>query len=139
MAPRDIKKHNEPTISKCEQIPTPNVAAKKHNPLTIVELVELLQAFNIASFFSKPSFLLDRQLVVRRIAQSIVAPNWIVPRTIGATKGKMEPLKYDKLIFINMANSIVVISSIGNEIDFKVNNIISSMQIIDEQLTFMKS
>ncbi len=38
MAPLEINVHKLPTISISEYKPTPNVAAKKHNPLTTIEI-----------------------------------------------------------------------------------------------------
>ena len=40
MAPLDINVHKEPTISKSLYKPTPNVAAKKHIPITNIELLQ---------------------------------------------------------------------------------------------------
>ena len=68
-----------------------------------------------------------------------MAPNCIVPNTIGATNGKSSPLKYGTAILVNIANSITDISNNGNVYDFSTNNIINNMHIIDELFTLLKS
>ena len=68
-----------------------------------------------------------------------MAPNCIVPNTIGATNGSVIPLKYGIDIFTNIANSIVNISNIGRLNDFSTKNIINRIAIIDEELTLLKS
>lgn len=60
--------HREPIISIFEYAPTPNVAPKKHNPLTIIEPIDVPKAPSIASFLSFPSFLAVIYLVVINIA-----------------------------------------------------------------------
>ena len=60
IAPRDIKVHSAPTISNSEYTPTPNVAAKKHIPLTKIELPEYSKVLYIASFLFKPDFLFSK-------------------------------------------------------------------------------
>lgn len=44
IAPLDINVHKEPIISIFEYAPTPNVAPKKHKPLTIIDPIELASA-----------------------------------------------------------------------------------------------
>ena len=57
IAPLDINVHKLPIISIFEYAPTPNVAPKKHNPLTIIEFIDVPKASDTACFLSLPSFL----------------------------------------------------------------------------------
>ena len=50
IAPLAIKLHSEPIISIFEYAPTPNVAPKKHNPLTTIEPIDSFKASPTASF-----------------------------------------------------------------------------------------
>ena len=68
IAPLDISVHKEPIISILEYTPTPNVAPKKHNPETTIELIDVPSAKSIASFFDFPFFLSFTYLVVISIA-----------------------------------------------------------------------
>ena len=68
IAPLDINVHREPIISILEYTPTPNVAPKKHNPLTTIEPIELSSAFETASFLFCPFFLFVIYFVVIKIA-----------------------------------------------------------------------
>ena len=67
-APLPIKLHIEEIISSLEYIPTPNVAANKQSPLTIIEDTELSREYFILSFGSFPSLRFSRYFVVIRIA-----------------------------------------------------------------------
>ena len=60
--------HKELIISILEYIPTPNVAAKKLNALTMTDCKELSNAVLTASRFSAPWFLALLYLFVIRIA-----------------------------------------------------------------------
>ena len=66
-APLDINVHKEPIISIFEYAPTPNVAPKKHNPLTTIEEIDVDNASFIASCFVLLSFLNVTYLVVIKI------------------------------------------------------------------------
>ena len=57
IAPLAINLHKEPIISIVDTIPTPNVAPKKHIPLTTIELTEFSNALLTASNLSLPFFL----------------------------------------------------------------------------------
>ena len=60
--------HREPIISIFEYAPTPNVAPKKHKPLTTIELIDVPSASSIDVFLSFPSFLFAIYFVVINIA-----------------------------------------------------------------------
>ncbi len=68
IAPLDIKVQSEPIISILEYAPTPNVAPKKHKPLTAIEPIDVPNASSTASCFALPCFLADTYLVVIKIA-----------------------------------------------------------------------
>ena len=68
IAPLAIKLHKEPIISIFEYIPTPNVAPKKHNALTIIDWIDVSKASSIAWCLSFPSILAVLYFVVIKIA-----------------------------------------------------------------------
>ena len=67
-APLDIRVHNEPIISNFEYTPTPNVAPKKHNPLTMIDGTTDAMVILMASSFSLPLLLFVKYVVVISIA-----------------------------------------------------------------------
>ena len=60
IAPLAMREHKELIISILEYTPTPNVAAKKLNALTIIDWIEPSSAVVIDSFLSAP---LERALL----------------------------------------------------------------------------
>lgn len=68
IAPLAISEQREAIMSTFEYRPTPNVAAKKLNALTITDCIDAPKADVIASCFSTPLYLALRYFVVIRIA-----------------------------------------------------------------------
>ena len=68
IAPLEISVQSDPIISILETTPTPIVAAKKHNPLTTIEVTELSNAIFIESSLLVPFCLSSKYLVVINIA-----------------------------------------------------------------------
>ena len=68
IAPLDISVHSEAIIPIFETTPTQMLLQKKHSPLTIIELIDVPNASDIASFLSFPSFLKFIYFVVINIA-----------------------------------------------------------------------
>ena len=68
IAPLAMREQRELIISIFEYIPTPKVAAKKLNALTMIDWIDPSSAVVIASFFSAPLLLALLYLFVIRIA-----------------------------------------------------------------------
>lgn len=139
IAPLAISEQREAIMSTFEYRPTPNVAAKKLNALTITDCIDAPKADVMPPAFLLHCILLYDTSLSSGLHMSTVAHNWIVPITIPAINGSFVPVNAGIPMLMKIANSITATKIIGKDIDLNTHAIIKKIAPMDTVLTTLKS